>query len=163
MTRLLSEVQAIQNPALGATLLWRFACGYAPKHDPGDGVPFPLSFVVLPVVLHERTRAIVTSTRPASGVRKFEEKFDGMGDILFALNERAIDLRMLSLRSVRHALSAGLLTLVPESAALWPRSYTKTPTDAKPVSRLISAAYKLGEWCRPLSIYEISGILRVEF
>jgi hypothetical protein len=33
MTRLLSEVQAMHNPALGAALIWRFACGYAPQNE----------------------------------------------------------------------------------------------------------------------------------
>jgi hypothetical protein len=163
MTRLLSEVQAMQNPALGAALIWRFACGYTPQNDAGDGVPFPLSFVVLPVVLHERTREEVTSTRLASGARKFEEKFRDRSDVLFALNQRAIGLRALSLRSVRHGLAAGLLTLRPERGALWPRSYAKPPVEAKSVSELLAAAEKLGGWCRSLSVYENTGILRVEF
>lgn len=163
MTRLLSEVQAMQNPALGAVLIWRFVCGYAPQNDPRDGVPLPLSFVVLPVVLHERTREEVTSTRLSSGARKFEEKFRDRGDVLFALNQRAIGLRSLSLRSVRHVLAAGLLTLVPERGTLWPRSYAKPPVEANSVSELLAAAEKLGGWCGSLSVYEIAGILRVEF
>lgn len=163
MTKLLSEVQAMQNPALGAVLVWRFACGYAPQNEPHDGVPLPLAFVVLPVVLHERTRDAVTSTRPSSGARKFEEKFQDRGDVLFALNQRARGLRSLSLRSVRHALASGLVTLIPDRGTLWPRSYTKPHVDAKSVAELLAAAEKLGGWCRSLSVYEISGILRVEF
>jgi hypothetical protein len=162
MTKLLSEVQAMQNPSLGAVLIWRFTCGYAPQNDPHDGVPFPLAFLVLPVVLHEITREEVTSTRLLSGVRKFEEKFRDRGDLLFALNQRAIDLRDLSLRSVRQAFAVGLLTMVPERGKLWPRSYAKPPVEAKSVLELLDAAEKLGCWCRSLSVYEISGILRVE-
>lgn len=163
MTKLLNEVQAMQNPALGATLIWRFVCGYAPPNDPHEGVPLPLAFIVLPLVLHERTREEVISTRPSSGIRKFEEKFRDNGDMLLALNQRAITLRALSLRSVRHALAAGLLTLIPERGTLWPRSYSTPPVDAKLVLELLAAAEKIGGWCRSLSVYEISGILRVEF
>lgn len=163
MTKLLSEVQAMQNPALGAALIWRFACGYAPQNEPHDGVPLPLAFVVLPVLLHERTREEVTSTRESSGARKFEEKFREKGDVLFALNERSMSLRGLSLRSVRHALASGLVTMIPERGAIWPRSYTKPQVDAKSVAEMLAAADKLGGWCRSLSVYEISGILRVEF
>jgi hypothetical protein len=163
MTTLLSEVQAMQNPALGAALVWRFACAFAPQNDAHDGVPLPLLFVVLPVILHERTREKVTSTRLSSGARKFEEKFQDRADLLFALNQRATALRPLSLRSVRHALAAGLLTLVPERGTLWPRSYAKPAVEAKSISELLAAADKLGVWCRSLSVYEISGILRVEF
>lgn len=163
MTRLLSEVQAMQNPALGAALIWRFACGYAPQNEPHDGVPLPLAFVVLPVLLHERTREKVTSTRQSSGARKFEEKFRETDDVLFALNERATSLRGLSLRSVSHALAWGLVTMIPDRGTIWPRSYAKPPVDTKSVAELLAAAEKLGGWCRPLSVYEISGILRVGF
>lgn len=163
MTRLMSEVQAMQNPALGAVLIWRFACAYALQNEISEGVPLPLAFVVLPVVLHERTREEVSSTRLSSGARKFEEKFQDRGDVLYALNQRSIGLRGLSLRSVRHAIASGLITLVPESGAIWPRSYTKPPVNAKSVLELMAAAEKLGSWCRTLSVYEISGILRMEF
>lgn len=163
MTRLLVEVQAMQNPALGATLIWRFACSYAPQNEAHEGVPLPLAFVVLPVVLHERTREEVSSTRLSSGARKFEDKFRDREDVLFALNQRAIGMRDLSLRSVRHALGSGLVTLMTDRGTLWPRSYTKPPVDAMSVAELLLAAEKLGSWCRSLSVYEISGILRVEF
>lgn len=163
MTILLSEVQAMQNPALGATLIWRFACGYAPQNDGHDGVPLPLVFVVLPVVLHERTRAEVTATRAASGVRKFEEKFQDRADLLLALNQRAISMRTLSLHSIRQALASGLLALLPERGTLWPRSYSNPPNPSKHICELLGAAEKLGNWCRSLSAYEVSGILRVEF
>lgn len=163
MRPLLNEVQAIQNPGLGAALVWRFACGYCPENQSGEGVPLPLAFVVLPVVLHTRMREQVTSTRIASGVRKFEEKFSGSGDLLFALNERAIALRQLSLRSMRIAMACGLITVLPDQAAFWPRSYSRPTNTSKPVTELMKAAEKLGAWCAPLSLFEISGILRVEF
>jgi len=163
MTRLLGEIQAMQNPALGATLIWRFACGYTPKDIAHDGVPLPLAFVVLPVVLHERTRREVITTQRSSGARKFEEKFGDKGDVLFALHERALVLRELSLRSLRHALASGLVSLLPEQGVLWPRSYTKPYIDERAVAELLGAAEKLGAWCSSLSLYEISGILRVEF
>lgn len=163
MTRLLNEVQAMQNPALGAALIWRFVCGYAPQNEPLDGAPLPLAFVVLPVVLHERTREEVISTRPSSGARKFEEKFRDKSDVLFALNQRATSMRGLSLRSVRHALASGLVTMISDRGTIWPRTYTMPPVDAKSVAEMLASAEKLGGWCRSLSVYEVSGILRVEF
>ena len=159
MTRLLNEVQAMQNPALGAGLIWRFACGYSPKDKSENGMPFPLAFIVLPTVLHERTRNELSSTRLSSGARKFEEKFKDKGDVIFALNQRAIGMRDLSLRSVSLAVASGLLTLVPDWGSLWPRLYTKPPVIEKAVSELLTAAEKLGSWCHSLSLYEISGIL----
>lgn len=39
------DVMYVQNPALGAVLLWRFTCGYYSNEN--RPVPFPLLFVVL--------------------------------------------------------------------------------------------------------------------
>ncbi len=54
MTTILNEVQAMQNPALGAALLWRFACGFTPESSP-NGTPLPLAFVVLPLAFHAKS------------------------------------------------------------------------------------------------------------
>ena len=153
MKPLLTEVHAMQNPGLGAALVWRFACGYCPETQPGDGTPFPLAFVILPVVLHTRTRENVTSTRVASGARKFEEKFKERGDLLFALNDRAISMRHLSLRSMRIAMACGLITILPERAAFWPRSYTSPANIRNEIGELMKAAEKLGSWCASSSSF----------
>lgn len=163
MIPLLTEVQAMQNPALGAALLWRFACGYNPKDTNGNGVPMPLAFIVLPIVLHTRTRDEVHATQASSSVRKFEDKFREQGDLLLAINQRTIAMRPLSLRSLQLALASGLLTLLPDQGTLWPRTYTATAGTGKSVEGLMKAAEKLGTWCAPLSLFELSGILRVEF
>jgi hypothetical protein len=39
-----SEVQAMQNPALGAALVWRFTCGYTPIGTGSGGTPLSLGF-----------------------------------------------------------------------------------------------------------------------
>jgi hypothetical protein len=72
-------------------------------------------------------------------------------------------MRDLSLRSVRIAVRAGLLTLVPKEAVLWPRSRSAPPFEAKPVNDLLRSAEKLGGWCRGLSLFEVAGLLKVEF
>ena len=36
------EAQNIQNPALGAAILWRFCCGYVGAHPEGDLPRLPL-------------------------------------------------------------------------------------------------------------------------
>lgn len=162
-TPLVTEVQAMQNPALGAVLIWRFVCGYSHENTFGPGVPMPLVYVVLPVVLHSRTRGEVESTHLVSGVRKFEEKFREQGDLLLAIHNRALGMRMLSLRSIRIALAKGLVTLRQDEATLWPRTYTPPAAMAKPVGSLMKDAEKFGNWCAPLSLFELSGILRVEF
>lgn len=161
MTRVLGEVRAMQNAALGAGLLWRFVCGYSPQSST-TGMPLPLAFLVLPVVLHARSRAEITGTQVGSGLRKFEEKFGDRGDALFLIQSRMLAMRDLSLRSLRLALRGGLVTLVPKSAVLWPRSLSPAPTEGGKVTEMLKASEKLGEWCADLSLFEIAGILKVE-
>ena len=152
----------MQNPALGAVLLWRFVCGFSPDSSP-KGTPLPLSFVVLPLALHARSLEEVVGTQSASGLRKFEEKFHGQRDVLLSIQPRMLAMRDLSLRSLRIGLRVGLLTLDPSEAVLWPRSRTTAPTEAKAVSDLLKSAEKLGSWCRDVSLFEVSGLLKVEF
>jgi hypothetical protein len=159
---LLDEVQAMQNAALGAALIWRFTCGYCPQDDATQGTPIPLTFLVLPVVLHARTCESVLSTQPGSGLRAFEAKFSEAGDLLLAVHDRMLAMRGLSLKSNGVALATGLVTLVTKDGSLWPRSYARPRRTADSVEALLRAAERFGGWCRPLSLFEISGILRVE-
>lgn len=163
MTAILNEVQAMQNPALGAALLWRFVCGFTPESRP-SGTPLPLAFVVLPLTFHAKSVEKATTTLAASGLRKFEAKFsdDDRGDVLLSLQPRMLAMRDLSLRSLRIAIRSGLLTLVPREAVLWPRSHSAPPSDAKAVGDLLKSAEKLGAWCRDVSLFEAAGLLKVE-
>lgn len=163
MTALLNEVQAMQNPALGAALVWRFACGFSTVSSP-DGTPLPLAFVVLPLMFHAKSAAKVSSTLAGSGLRKFESKFsdDDQGDVLLALQPRMLAMRDLSLRSLRIAIRTGLLTLVPGEAVLWPRSRSAPPAEARAVGDLLKSAEKFGAWCREVSLFEVTGLLKVE-
>ncbi|HEU0035893.1 MAG TPA: three component ABC system middle component [Kofleriaceae bacterium] len=163
MTAVRNEIQAMQNPALGAVLLWRFTCGYTPESSP-TGTPLPLAFLVLPLAFHARSLEKVLSTRPSSGMRMLEEKFSDRTDVLLSVQSRMLAMRMLSLRSLRIAVRTGLLTLVSKDAVLWPRSRSAPPTaEAKGVGDLLKSAEKLGVWCRDISLFEIAGLLKVEF
>lgn len=162
MTDLLNEVQAIQNPALGAVLLWRFVCGYSPEARP-NGTPLPLVFLVLPLAFHAKSLHQVIGTQMGSGLRKFEEKFNDKGDVLLSIQPRMLAMRELSLRSLRIGISTGLLTLVPKEAVVWPRSRAAAPAETKTVNDLLKSAEKLGTWCGNVSLFEVAGLLKVEF
>ena len=51
------DVAYLLNPGFCSLLLWSAASGYK-EHDP-DGIPFVLSFLVLPVILHKSTRDVL--------------------------------------------------------------------------------------------------------
>lgn len=166
MNGLTSEVRNVQNPALGAGLVWRFACGYVESHPTHAPVPLPLLFIPLPLSLHEQTEEFVNSTQKLSGLRAFAAKFskaeNAKQDLLLAVHDRILVLRQLSLESIRMALATHLLYL--DVASVIPLSRTQAvagiPSDVK---RLMRSAEKLGSWCGSLTMHEIATTLKVRF
>ncbi|WP_415841630.1 three component ABC system middle component, partial [Paenibacillus macerans] len=51
MSNLNKEIQNVQNPAFGAFIIWNFVRGYYSNNK--SLVPFPLLFIVLPVIFRE--------------------------------------------------------------------------------------------------------------
>lgn len=62
----LGEAAIVQNEALGAYAIWRFSLGFQERD--GQAVTLPLTFLLLPLVLHAPTLAMVLSTQKASGL-----------------------------------------------------------------------------------------------
>ncbi len=167
-TTLSEEVRHVQNPALGAFLSWRFACGYSAARNEAPACPVPLLFFPLPMVLHHETFRSLESTRRQTGLRTFAAKFatraNNESDILLSLHDRVKAMRSLSLRSLQIATGAQLLTVDVEAGAAYP--LTKTfPKAGVPESirALAKNAEKLGGWCGELTLLEVSSILKVRF
>ena len=167
MTILSREVRLTQNPALGAVLQWRFACGYSEAHPNRGFAPLPLIFIVLPAILHQQTSELIVGTRKSSGIRAFVAKFGESAtskqDVLLGLHSRASDWRGLSWDSVRVALATRLIQLNLDGTVI-PLSRT-APTLSVPstVRPLLNDSEKLGFWCGQVSLHEISNLLRLRF
>ena len=166
MTALAKEIRNIQNPALGAGLLWRFVCGYSSSHPTRDSTPLPALFLVLPVVLHEQTESFVRSTLLASGLRSFAAKFGASAhskqDLLIAIHVRMLTLRALTLASLRIALATRLLRL--DAAEVIALSTSRAEAGISSESkRLMKSAEKVGAWCGRLTLHEVATTLKVRF
>ena len=164
MSNLDLDVMYVQNPALGAVLLWRFTCGYY-SHE-NRPVPFPLLFVVLPIVFRQDLCSVIKSTQKASGLSKVSEKlFSGkLNDSIHYVNNTAIQMRELTLKAFNIAVEANLVALSAENATVFPlataiRKYTPKG-DCK---SMLAAAEKLGTWCSELTLLEVSKWLKVRF
>jgi len=167
MSALSREVYAIQNPALCAVLLWRFACAYNQHHPNRDHVPLLLFFIVLPMVLHRATLDVIVATRNQSGLRacvaKFSASKENKQDIVLAIHDRAGRLRQLSLEAIKTGVSTRLLHVAPNSQVI-PLSLTEPSANfTKAITPLIKGAERLGYWFSQLSIHEIAVILKVRF
>lgn len=158
------EAQNVQNPALGAAILWRFCCAYSTTH-PTCGTPdLPTLFVVLPIVLHQATAELLWRTRPSSGLRAFAAKFGdstiAKQDLLLQIHDRSMRWRTLTMQSIELA-AAGRLIHLTESGEVIPLSKTKARGLPDEVKQLMSDAEKLGAWCGLLTLHEITTTLKV--
>ncbi|WPE25774.1 hypothetical protein PshuTeo1_14830 [Pseudomonas hunanensis] len=157
----LDEIYLMQNPALGASLIWRFAEGYAPK---GHG-PLPnmlLLFIVLPILYHKELRDAAISTNPSSGLRVLAGKFKSEQEILFGIQSRMLKLRETSLASISIAIQCGLVSLNTSTAevkSLRPKAPSEVNEEIK---EMLKASQKLGQWCKTLTIQEVQAILRIK-
>lgn len=163
MNKINREVYYVQNPAIGAAILWQFVNGYYDKEN--KAVPFPLLFIVLPIVFRRDLCEIIYSTRKGKGLSKVSEKLfnDKKNDNLYTINNSAIELRSLTLDSFNIGTSARLFALDTSTATVLPLTRTKKSGLSRSIKKLLDAAEKLGAWCSELSLLEICEWLKVRF
>src|SRR6266508_1954061 len=108
MSVLTEESRAVQNPALGAALVWRFACAYSNAHRTKDSPVLPLAYIVLPIIYHRETCELVVGTQRQSGLHGFVEKFSrsnvAKADLLLSIHGRMLELKDLSTTSLQMAV-----------------------------------------------------------
>lgn len=159
------EAQNVQNPALGAAVLWRFCCGFVESHPKSDAPRLPLLFFVLPIVLHQETAELLRRTRLTSGLRAYAAKFGDSAvskqDLLLQVHDRALRWRRLSLQSIELA-SAGRLIFLSDAGEVIPLSRTKARALPDEVKQLLTDAEKLGKWCGQLTLHEVTTTLKVK-
>lgn len=168
MHRLNQETKNVQNPALGAMLIWRFVAGYERYSSTSRPTPIPLLFLILPMLLHQETAEFVTSTREATGLRAFAGKFSesrkSKTDLLFALPKRSLDMRELTIESLALAVSSDLVSIDSDHGMAISLSSSPVKTGiSSSVRSMLRAAEKLGVWCSTISLHEVSVILKVGF
>ena len=166
--KLNQETKNIQNPALGAMLIWRFVTGYERGSGTNRATPLPLLFLVLPMLFHQETAEFVSSTQEATGLRAFAGKFsksrNSKADLLFALPKRSLDMRKLTIDSLALAISSDLLSIDTDHGTAISLSSSLVKLGiASSVRSMLRAAEKLGVWCSIVSLYEASVILKVGF
>lgn len=164
MTSLAREAQNVQNPALGAALIWRFCCGFVGSNSTSTPPQLPVAFLVLPVVLHQETVTFLRGTRKGSGLRIFAAKFGdskaSKQDLLLQLHDRASRWRQLSLNSLELAV-AGQLISISNDCTILPLSRTNARGLSEDIKQLMADAEKFGYWCGQLTTHEIAHTLKI--
>lgn len=161
----LSELDLVQNPAVGAYLVWQYALGY--QEDGAEAAPLLLAFLVLPMLLHRPTFEAVASTRRASGLTLFAAKFDAEREALIELHGRAMTLRALSLQSIGVASTSRLVRVNHEAATLhgYPLELLgiKKPVIPERLKGFAAASDKIGHWFSKLGLAQVASTLRIDF
>ncbi len=156
------EVYLVQNPALGAAILWKFIRGYYEKEQ--KAVPFPLLFFVLPIIFRNDLCDVISRTQQKSGLSKISEKLFNQKatNEIYTINNVAILLRQLTLKSIQIGIASGLFSIDYKTALVNPISKSKKAMSAD-INNMLKAAEKLGTWCSEMSINELCKWLKVRF
>lgn len=163
---MINEAWIAQNPALGAAMIWRCACGYQSGHKIKGALPLPIAFTVVPLIFTKSLFDVLSHTNRESGLRKFSEKFsetkDAKQDVLLSLHDRCLRWRDISWASLRQAFAGRLLTLSSDGLLI---PLTEAPARGVPpkAAALLKNAEKLGFWYGGLSIHEVSALLKIRF
>jgi len=160
--RSLDEVYLVQNPAVGAILMWEFVKGFT-RQSAGKSPEMPLLFIVLPIVFNETLRTAMSGTKPSSGLRLFTAKFSKDQEVLLALQRRMLMLRPTSLSSFSIGIESGLLTLDVTTATVGCTIKQYPPKTQLSIRELGKHADKLGAWCGLLTLLEVQAALRIGF
>lgn len=156
----LSEVERVQNPALGAMLIWEYGRSF--QHTASSEPSHLLTtFLLLPLCLHRPTLDLVKRTNASSGLGKFCEKLLDKREELFAIHDRSQKLKRLTLSSLAYGESSGLLSIDYDNAKVRAHEMMK-PTVPERIQDHTKGAAKLGTWFSALTPVEIFHALRVE-
>jgi len=165
-----NEIYTVNNPALGAYLLWKYAIAFRKNHCECQSSPAVLAFLVLPMIFHKPTLDFLQSTQARTGLAKFSEKFlnrdNQKSDLLLKIHNRAKEMRTISLHSMKLAVSKRLIVLDPKTARVIPYD-ENTIRKPKEIPTIIGCmeknSEKLGVWFAQNSLRDISFYLKVSF
>lgn len=158
--RYLSEIDRVQNPAFGATLLWAYGKSYQSTVS-SEASHLLLCFLILPLCFHRSTLDKIKGTRLRSGFGKFCEKLGEKREELVAVHERCLELRDVSFSAVSFGEQRGILSVDYGEASVWALDL-RPPKYPERISDHVKGAEKLGTWFSSLQPPEIFRALRVE-
>jgi hypothetical protein len=136
------EERALLNPAFIALVAWNAASGY--ESEGGQGLPFPLAFLAVPIALHPATRARLPRTVRTSLAAWLEEN----PFLRETFPKRAQSLSRAVREGVGTALAAGLLS-VADGGELEPVTRPRRRREqavTEEIAATYAAARFVGRW-----------------
>ncbi|CAI0900324.1 three component ABC system middle component [Serratia proteamaculans] len=159
----------INNPSLGAYLLWVFCKKYQDRQEVKKGVPPAYLFCILTLLFDEDIRKTIASTQVAKGLRfslaKLEKSKSNKTDILFSISKKIKLNKERSFESILVGLYYGILILNKDTGYIFSIASDKLNIFNHPqeMNEIIISAEKLGCWFSNHDALEIQEILRIKF
>lgn len=151
----------IQNPGLGAGLVWQCTTGYQDTVEDGHSCPIAFLFLPLPLILHSDSNHIISHTYRSSGLRKFVSK--AAPDEILSIHERVEAFRSKTMRSIFLASRAKLIRINASKAEVWSLRKSLPEVPDADTRKLLRNASKLGAWFAQITPHEIAVLLGVRF
>lgn len=160
-----SEYDNVQNPMLGAYLLWNFVLGYFSEKN--EYAPIEELFIVLPMIMRSDIADQIKSTNKVSGMRAMSDKFMKAdilkNDIISNLHKDIQSMKDISAMALAEAIKAGLVSVDVENSTIFPLELRKHNKESVNVLQMGKNAEKLGQWCAGMDLIQIEEILKVRF
>ena len=162
-----SKAFVIHNPLLCGVVLWRFARSHYEVTPQAEPAILPKVMLVLPIVLHAQSAAVVGRMRKASGLARaiadapeirmgFQERLEGFAEETF--------------RGINMAHAAGLVKLATHDG--WPSLVPAVRPQSLPKAlgpfsedcrQMVHAADRLGVWFATASLQVLCTLLSARF
>jgi Family of unknown function (DUF6521) len=134
------EARGLLNPAFMALLLAHGSVGYAQESD--VGLPYPLAFLLPPIVLHTDTRErLPTNIRTSLAAWLAEQPY-----LRETFPPRVRALVPHTREAVGYGLAGGLLEIGGGGILISPTSPGAAPTQSTLTRRLFERAHYVGRW-----------------
>jgi Family of unknown function (DUF6521) len=150
------EVANLFNPAFCAVLLQSSIRGFQSQRD--GGMPYPLLFLVLPIVLHSHT----CETLPKSTATKMHVWLQKHPEVRIGFVERSRNLVPYTKEALIFGIQTKTIAVRIDDRFIWvPKSLRRTQRDSE-LDRLQKRAEFLGKWLaqleEPSNIFTMWGI-----
>jgi hypothetical protein len=155
------EASLVQNPALGATMLWSFVNRFFDQTREKQGPLVFLAFPILPMVFHEETVQALSKRRFAGG---FHLGLTENRTLTVELQERMESFSRQTLESLNIAFASALITFDKRTGELHPIRRTHPfEIRAKELGDMDRLARRLGFWFATTPLDQLCTLLRIRF
>lgn len=157
--QLATEAELVQNPALGAALIWAFTAEFASRANQLRGPTMPLVLPVLPMVFHYETVSSLHS-----------RNFEGGLDLALAenrtitadLHERMRAMFPQTMRALDIGFATNLIQYNRESGEIRPTRKTNPfSTSSDEIGKMFKTASRLGYWFYAIKPERLGPLLRI--